>query len=388
MVKTKRNIKIKNKIKNKKKNNNRKTKRKSNKTIHIKKEAKDVKSYSPTINNELISLRSFTPNYEIYNCVNSKEFKIRVNNKDKCIFWKNKLVKINMLKNLFSNKYNGYKYTQINTPKQLLGNCWFNAALMMFFISDKGRKFFRNLRKSMIVGKYLDNTPLPKKTQWPLFMYNKYIDSVLQKKTPENHAWLMDTNNVIKSLYNTMGIGVKVNEAYNPFEIYDELIKFLTKNNKISNKIIIEKLYLKQMKKGINLHKKKQYTIINNKIIKSSRIPHILSIRMNGYEENGNILTKLIKIKINGKDVTYKLDSALALDNDGEHFCSFITFNGKQLIHDGYMESRHEPFKWKSYLCDFKNIKKPIILKYDNGYENEFNFSKTPYCQALYYRDH
>ena len=109
---------------------------------------------------------------------------------------------------------------------------------------------------------------------------------------------------------------------------------------------------------------------------------------MNGYEENGNILTKLIKIKINGKDVTYKLDSALALDNDGEHFCSFITFNGKQLIHDGYMESRHEPFKWKSYLCDFKNIKKPIILKYDNGYENEFNFSKTPYCQALYYRDH
>ena len=239
----------------------------------------------------------------------------------------------------------------------------------------------------MIVGKYLDNTPLPKKTQWPLFMYNKYIDSVLQKKTPDNHAWLMDTNNIIRKLYNSLGIGVKTGEAYNPIYLYNELIKFMTKNHTISKNIIIHKLYLKFMKYGYDFKNIGNFSLLTTTNIKNKQyIPHILSLRSNGYENHGNVLKQKIKIVVDKVEYIYQLDSCVMLDNMGEHFCSCITFNGKQLIHDGYMESRHEPLQWKSYLCDKKNIRKSIILNYENGYKNTFNFAKTPYCDAFYYR--
>ena len=32
-------------------------------------------------------------------------------------------------------------------PKQIKSNCWFNTFLMVFFVSDKGRKFHRFLEK-------------------------------------------------------------------------------------------------------------------------------------------------------------------------------------------------------------------------------------------------
>ena len=56
-----------------------------------------------------------------------------------------------MLKNL-NVKAKKINYDLILAPKQALSNCWFNVFFMTFFISDKGRKFFRYLRKSMITG--------------------------------------------------------------------------------------------------------------------------------------------------------------------------------------------------------------------------------------------
>ena len=47
-------------------------------------------------------------------------------------------------------------------PKQVLSNCWFNTFFVTFFISDKGRKFFRYLRKSMITGILPNKEPIDK----------------------------------------------------------------------------------------------------------------------------------------------------------------------------------------------------------------------------------
>ena len=48
-------------------------------------------------------------------------------------------------------------------PKQLRSNCWFNVFFMVFFISDKGRSFFRHLRQTMITGvKSVNNEQIKK----------------------------------------------------------------------------------------------------------------------------------------------------------------------------------------------------------------------------------
>ena len=60
-------------------------------------------------------------------------------------------IKEMMLKNL-NIEAKKINYNLILAPKQSLSNCWFNAFFMIFFISDKGRKFCRYLCKSMITG--------------------------------------------------------------------------------------------------------------------------------------------------------------------------------------------------------------------------------------------
>ena len=55
-----------------------------------------------------------------------------------------------MLKLLLQTKINP---ENIIGPKQYKSNCWFNVFLMIFFVSDKGRKFHRFFRKAMIEGK-------------------------------------------------------------------------------------------------------------------------------------------------------------------------------------------------------------------------------------------
>ena len=64
----------------------------------------------------------------------------------KCAEWNSDEAKLAMLKNIRSKKID---ISYIVGPKQVASNCWFNCFFMVFFISDKGRKFFRYLRESM-----------------------------------------------------------------------------------------------------------------------------------------------------------------------------------------------------------------------------------------------
>ena len=90
------------------------------------------------------------------------------------------VVRKKMLKNLTSKKK--INCNQIVMPNQLLSNCWFNTFFVSFFISDKGFKFFKHLRKQMIKGRTLDNTLIkPAKLRRSLLLLNYYIELSISK---------------------------------------------------------------------------------------------------------------------------------------------------------------------------------------------------------------
>ena len=79
------------------------------------------------------------------------KLRLKVNNEDKCLNYNDKYVIKYLLQNLKSSKH--LNVEEFIYPKQLMANCWFNTLYMIFFISDKGRKFFKFFRQFMITGK-------------------------------------------------------------------------------------------------------------------------------------------------------------------------------------------------------------------------------------------
>ena len=407
--------KKKKKRKNKKNKTRKKKKYKRGESISLtikNKEDEDrmVRSFSPSINKQMISLQSYVPNPAIYNCKKKREIRVMNDNGDmKCMNWKHPLAQRTMLKNLFSKEYNRYTYEDINTPKQYDANCWMNAMLMVFFISDKGRKFFRHLRKSMITGRIVTkkavggepkNINIPKNIQWPLFMFNKYIDAVLQKKEKTNYSNLLNTNNIIKGLHKVIKTS-NVGKAGNPLELYTKLIEYLSNNEiKIKNINVGEgfehekSIELMSLDSGVKKMSTSGKLILNNTpFAEDNSPPHVVILKVYDIKKSQKLkyhLPSYIYSKDNNKRIVWKLDSGYILDEDGEHFASLITFNGEQIIHDGYMKSRHVPLKWKDYLLN-KNVKKNWRLSYGKRDDlttnySEYSFGNSNHYALFYYR--
>ena len=116
-----------------------------------------INSYSPSINKELVSLKS-TTREPLSDCNTKNAFllkepiKIKVANN--CYPYYEPKAKQFLLKNLAANKH--VNPAKIITPVQSLGNCWFNTMFVSLFISDKGRKFFHFFRQLMIEGLQAD----------------------------------------------------------------------------------------------------------------------------------------------------------------------------------------------------------------------------------------
>ena len=161
-----------------------------------------MKSFTPSVNKRLQSLQSLTPEFGLFGC-KEREISIEKKGKRKCIKWNSKESKQHLLKNL--NSKIRPLCNDIVAPKQMQSNCWFNSFFMVFFISDKGRKFTRYMRQIMITGARLNGSKLDKKLQWPFFLLNKCIESSLRSINVGdlNHkfAYLMDTNDIIKGIY-------------------------------------------------------------------------------------------------------------------------------------------------------------------------------------------
>ena len=178
-------------------------------TLHTKKkELKKMHSYVPSFQRRQITpLGSFSPERSI---IGNKEFicgddEIYNSKTKKCYAWNTKMAKNIASKNLNSNRK--FDAKNIVGPKQIMGNCWLNCFFVIYFISDKGRKFFRHLRKVMITGKDLDGKPLKKNVHRLLFIFNKYIETIIRgkhSKINKTYALKMDTNELIKEIYKTI----------------------------------------------------------------------------------------------------------------------------------------------------------------------------------------
>ena len=165
-----------------------------------------LRSYSPSINKEIDRL-SISPHDELFS-IACNENQIFVPEKEKCFGWKTKKAKQYLLDNLKSKK--PLIAENIRAPYQNRSNCWFNTFFMIFYITDKGRKFFKAFREAMITGQFTtlhgSKSKIPDSLRYPFWLLNKMITAALIGTKDPVAFWAdMNTNDVISEIYSKIG---------------------------------------------------------------------------------------------------------------------------------------------------------------------------------------
>jgi hypothetical protein len=353
-------------------------------------------SFSPNVNQIISSLKSVSPHKEFgLNKCKYLDDKIYIekNGKGKCYGIKSKIAQTYMLDNLLSKK--PIDCGAIIAPRQKSANCWFNSFFMIYFISDKGRKFFRYLRMAMITGQLPNGEPVNPKLRMPLLLLNKYIEASLigtgakstiaADRTFSHLATLMDTNVVIRKVARNLGKErkdfniVKTQKASNPYVFYSGLIKYLKSNPLTFLKIQVRHaLNSKTLNKEIN-------ALITNQDESDNFGPKgpldffVLERWAAEFPIKSWTIPQNIKIKYKGEIHNYALDSAVLEDISRIHFSAYITCNGKPMAFDGESFSRLVPFEWK------KKMNKDAKWRFAEQFETYFNFRRG-YYMLFYYR--
>ena len=323
-------------------------------------------SYSPSINKELVTLKSISRE-KVINCNNEKAFELKEPLQigiSKKIFGKNcvpyndpKAVKF-LLKNLSANKH--IKIDKIIPPIQSQSNCWFNTMFVTLFVSDKGRKFFHFFRQLMIEGIQADGSSIPLNIRNGFALLNYAIECCL---TGNKYAYVLNTNAIIDNIYTNIPQSYKdklpyitnVNEAGNPIRYYDSLIYYL--NNKSIQLTLIQ-----------NTNDKWKDHILN-KI--QNQIPHIIILEFYD-EESKKTTNKPQSFVVKGNK--YILDSIIIRDTSQQHFSSTLTCNRKEFAYDGMSFHRIVPFNWKKYInskffWEFSGTPARLRWNFTHGYQ-------------------
>ena len=352
--------------------------RKSVTKIGKKKNPKKPHSFSPNVNKVIESLKSISPHLELSDeiCDDDKLYVKTASGKEKCVGLKSKLAQTYMIDNLLSKK--PIDCTKIIAPKQKLSNCWFNAFFMIYFISDKGRKFFRYLRMAMITGMLPNGHKITAKLRMPLLILNKYIEaSLIGERHPYSLATLMDTNQVIRKVARALGKTTrekldmaKTKQAGNPASFYEGLIKYLK-----SRELVQINMWVK------NDPNKKVKNSEIKKVLEDEPLVDYFTLERfaDEYKKHSWSIPKKYTIKKNGESYVYVLDSAVLRSTNGNHFSAYITCNGKSYGFDGESFARMTPFEWK------KHLNKNIEWRFAEQYDTYFNFQQG-YFMLLYYR--
>ena len=360
-----------------------------------------IRSYSPEANNELRSIKMLKSRdnvawllnrmSELYNCKD----KLKVKIDGRCVDYKNKNAQKRMLELLNYRDPRAIKVDYVIGPAQVLSNCWLNSFFMCYFISDKGRKFFRHFRRTMITGeKDVGGELVEEKYRKGLWLLNKTIQASLfsfysnveNKYDAEKFILHTDTNDVIRLL---RGRGkdkdkriVKTNEAYNPTQFYQSLFDILGLGGVYFTEISTKREYDLVVKKN-SIKKLRQ------------RQSELLIIERRDDGESSSISSKTDKVpksfKYNGSK--YELDSAVLRSVDKKHFTSYVTIGGYEYAFEGGAFRRLRPMYWKNILTTGKNMtwnfgspleSKKLSQRKDGFLLNEkFNFTKG--YQILFY---
>jgi hypothetical protein len=353
----------------------------------IKNEIQETKSYSPSINDKIVSLISIKRE-NIYDCNTENAFllkepiKIGVpynnNNNNNCLYYYEPQAKQFLLKNLAANKH--INPDKIITPVQSESNCWFNTMFVSLFISDKGRKFFHFFRQLMIEGSQSNGTPVPDKVKNGLALLNYAIELSL---TGNEYAYRIDTNAIIKELYETIPSDYKrklpylayTREAGNPIRYFGSLIYYL--NNKSLNLLFIsdaneewKQLISEKMEK-----KTKQVTKQGSTQVSTQVSTHVIILEFFDSESN-KVTNKPTHFTINNNK--YALDSCIIRNTKRHHFSSLLTCEKTEMAYDGMSFSRLVKMDWKKKInTDFTwrfegsndSKQKPLEWNFLNGYQ-------------------
>ncbi len=314
-----------------------------------------IKSFSPAINRQLVSLKSIAPE-NISGCENLMQVKIG----KKCVSATTKQAQKKLLHNLRSSKH--LDCSRFIAPKQFNSNCWFNTMFVTFFFSDKGRKFFRFLRQLMIVGEKANGEKIPEKLADLFAIFNIIIDMYYNQQNNDNVKLIrnFNTNYFIENLHTILikkYIRVyKKNESGNPIEYYKNIIKYLNYNvvniMNVEAETTASNSYIDEMiKKQLMYNNPINY---DNPEIYPSIIeyPEIIIVEMLDNESKmiNDRELKLELIDSGGNRHNYILDAVIIRDRDKQHFSSLLTCGGKEYSFDGASYSRLNKFGWKDYL--------------------------------------
>ena len=360
--------------------------------------SKVMKSYSPQANKNLGSLKSV--NVEdlnnkletLYGCEDKNE----VGLKEGCFSHKSKNARKMMLE-LLNLKNTTITPSNVMGPRQSLSNCWLNSFFMCYFISDKGRKFFRKFRKIMITGKETDGKKIDKKYKKGLWLLNKMIQSSLYAENTERTSSFIrhaDTNDVLRLLRKgSEGDKLpKTRQPANPMSFYNDLFTILG---------------LRDGVKIFNLwHKTDYYEIFPkynpNKIIKQSmksiKDAEVIIISRRDDPSENDIDSKK---EPPNKSFTYYgkkyvLDSAVLRDTEKKHFTSYVTIGGNEFAFEGGAFRKLRDFNWKQKLTSGKNTTwnfgspqntiNPSKKKEGYILDQKFNFNRG-YQLLFYYKE-
>ena len=328
------------------------------------------KSFSPPVNKLLLSLKTISPNPSILTCKSKTKINIAPRGRTQCVSWRSAKARKAMLRNVQSKK--PINCRDVVAPKQLLSNCWFNAFFMVFFISDKGRKFHRFLRETMITSRLPSGQMISPRLQWPFFLLNKYIEASLRGRRDTSHfAELMDTNRIIRSIYKKIshkkGIA-KTREAANPLTYYIAIMNYLGHGDP------------QFALTWANIRHKEPKDVkraLVDTVEDSGHVPNMLFIE---YEENVHGTKQpTIQFKYDDHHYKYKLDAIVLRDVEGSHFSAYITCRGRDFGFDGDSFSRLIPFPWKNRL------NKDSQWNFAGDDSSTFSFDRG-YRVLLYYR--
>lgn len=302
------------------------------------------KSYSPSINRELITLKSMSRDV-LLECNNKNAFKlkepIKINVSNKCYPYSDPVAKAFLLKNLAANKH--VNPDKIITPKQSLSNCWFNTMFVSLFVSNKGRKFFHFFRSLMIEGHNAKKEAIPQSLKNGFALLNYAIEMCL---TGNEYAYNMDTNAIIESVYkaipkeykDTLPYMTPTRQAGNPIRYYGSIMYYL-------NDQTIDMYFLSSANSNWNkmLNTKLNINAINN----TNKYPQIIVLEFFDAESK-TTTNKPTKFKLG--NAKYQLDSGIIRDRNGNHFSSLITCEKKEMAYDGMSFHRLVNMEWKTRI--------------------------------------
>ena len=366
---------------------------------------KRYKSYSPSVNKkinlkktngkliDLFSCKSKLSKRQSYHLTKYKSKKIDANflsklkkfiygieiNVDLKKTICNNLSSKSALNALLHNIYNQIPLTieNITPPAQILSNCWFNTFFMNFFISDKGRKFFKYFRELMVTGKLNNGKMIEPSLRASFILLNYSIEASYNYfGNSRVIAKNIDTNYLINFIFNSIHKNKKsltyiknVNDSGNPLKYYTNIVDYLD-----SSEINILNMECSNINPFNTIN-------IQNKLTTLKKPPHIIVCEI--WEDYDQKKEETYIIKLKTGSIIYKLDSIVIRTTNGEHFGSTITCNNQELVFDGASKKKLNNFDWKSKIN--KNEKWSFKSDMYSGSEYNWDF-KNGYQMMFYYR--